>query len=170
MSQGAPLVTQFSARVSDRPEKIAMELERLLGTVVSHVEFGDNQLLEVMGSDHDGQARWQLSIRGSARFTFSHNSEGSSWLVEANFDAGGMVRSSERAMILAICGARVESFRIEEEGLFIRSDDGRGIEVAFELNEDGIVFTILPDQAHPSTCRLVLPAELDNGRSVSDAP
>lgn len=167
--QSGALVTQFSVDASNRPDRTDPKFERLLGTVVSGIEFGDGRLLEVTGSDRGGQARWRLSVRGSARFTFSHSSEDRSWFVEANFDAGGAVRSSERMMILAICGALVESFRIKEEGLFIRSDDGRGIEVPYELNEDGIVINILPDEVRSSPCRIVLPAELSSERTESDA-
>lgn len=141
---------------SGGPDDAQMAFARVPGTVISGIDIGDG-LLEVTGSDRSGHARWRVGIRGSARFTFSHTSENRSWLVEANFDASGIVRGSERTMILALCGAVIDTFQIEKSGLFIRSDDGRGIEVPYALNEDGIVVDILPDRAQPGPCCILLP-------------
>ena len=133
------------------------EFERLVGTRVSRVDFIDSAALVVEGHDAEGGACWRLIVHGSARFTFSHGSEDHPWLVEANFDPGGTVRKNDRAMISAVCGAVVASFRADGEGLFIGSDDGRGIEVPHELNDDGIILELLADGAEPR--RIVLTAE-----------
>jgi hypothetical protein len=153
----------FANVASAQPRSTGMECDRLLGTVVSGINFNDNRLLEVEGRDRNGPVRWRVTIRGSARFTFSHSSESGSWLVEANFDAGGTARSSEQAMILAMCGAVVEFFRIKGEALFIGSNDGRAIEVPYDLNEEGIVINILPDEVGRTSTRIVLATGLDNG-------
>jgi hypothetical protein len=153
----------FANVASGQPGSAGMEFAQLLSTVVSAIHLNDNRLLEVEGRDRDGAARWRVSIRGSARFTFSHSSERGSWLVEANFDVGGKVRSSEQAMILAMRGAMIESFRVEGETLFIRSNDGRAIEVPCDLNEDGIVINILPDEVGRTPTQIVLGTSLDDG-------
>lgn len=158
--QDGPVVTTASANAEYLCGENSVAFERLLGTTVSRIAFIDNRGLEVEGSDPDGQARWKLTVFGSARFTFSHGSENSPWLVEANFDPGGTVRKNDQAMISATCGAVVASVRADEIGLAIASDDGRGIEVPLELNEDGIGLEILPDDAHPTPCRIELAGEL----------
>lgn len=149
----APEVIAYAGEMMGEPE---VELVRLLGTVVSHVDFREDGSVKIKGRDTDGLERWSLTISGSARFTFAHKSGSKSWLVEANFDAGGAMRGSDRTMICAISGALVESFRVEEGGLHIRSDDGRGIEVPLALNEEGLVIEVLPDEVRPLGCRLVL--------------
>jgi len=155
--QGAAL-GGFPAFPGEKPGSTGTEFERLVGTVISGINFNDNRLLEVEGRDRDGHLRWRVSVPGSARFTFSHSSPDRAWLVEANFDAGGLSRRSEQAMILAMCGAVVQSFRVEGGALFIRSDDARAIEVPAELNDDGIVIHILPDEAGGATTRIVVSA------------
>lgn len=144
------------AVVSGGSGEPSVEISRLLGTVVSNVTLSDDGILELKGRDSTGEERWRLSIAGSARFTFSPNISDKSWLVEANFDAGGSLRSSDRAMILAVCGAVIASVRAENEGLLILSDDGRAIEVPYALNEESVVINILPDKDHHSPCRIVL--------------
>lgn len=134
-----------------------IDFSRLLGTIVSEVDISDDGILELKGRDRAGEERWRLSIAGSARFTFSHKYPGRSWFVEANFDAGGSLRSSDRAMMLAVCGAWIESFRAEEDRLLIHSDDGRAIEVPYALNEEGIVINILPHDDHGTPCQIALP-------------
>jgi hypothetical protein len=159
-NQGDALAVLFKIDAHDAGEA-PVELERLLGTVVSGIDFGDDGALEVKGNSRDGQVLWRLRIGGSARFTFSYKSENSSWLVETNFDRGGAVRSSERSMMHAIRGALVASFRAEKEGLFIRSDDGRGIEMPYALNEDGIIIDILLHSDRPAfPRRILLPSDL----------
>ena len=152
---------------SDGPGSTGKAFDRLVDTVISGFDFDDNQLLQVEGQDRSGSARWRVIIRGSARFTFSHSSEIGSWLVEANFDAGGVPRRSEQSMILAMCGAVVKSFGVKGEALFIGSDDGRAIEVPYDLNEEGVVINILPDEAGSSTTRIVLANGLDDRQSGS---
>lgn len=135
------------------------DFSRLRGTVISDVNLGDDGILELKGRDRDGAERWRLRIGGSARFTFSPALPQRSWQVEANFDAGGSLRSSDRTMISAVCGAVIEGFRAEEDGLLIHSDDGRAIEVPYALNEDGIAISILPEDDQPRPCLIVLPGE-----------
>lgn len=167
--QGDALATLFGVDAHDGPDKAPVELERLLGTVVAGIDFDIVGALEVKGNDRDGQARWRLRIGGSARFTFSHKSQNDSWLVEANFDGSGPLRSSERSMMLAICGASVASFRAEKDGLFIQSNDGRGIEMPYALNEDGIIIEVLPNSDRPTfPRRIVLPGDLGGARSDGD--
>ena len=134
-----------------------MQFSRLLGTAVSDVRLSEDGSLEIRGRDSAGEDRWLLSVGGSARFTFSPTFSERSWLVEANFDAGGSLRSSDLAMMLAACDAVIATFRADKERLLIRSDDGRAIEVPYALNEESVVLTILPDEDYPSLCRIVLP-------------
>jgi len=156
------------ATITQTPADSGIVFERLRGTTVSSLNFNDYRLLEVEGQDHDGQTRWRVSVRGSARFTFSHSSRGRSWLVEANFDAGAPTRTSEQVMMLAMCGAVVETFRVEGGALFIGSDDGRTVEMPSALNEEGIVIDILPDEADGTSTRIVLGSGLEICSSEGD--
>jgi len=159
-NRGPALVAKFPVNASDWSGEDGMEFERLVGTVVSHIDFVDNRIVEIEGRDRDGQARWRLSILGSARFTFSRIAPDSAWLVECNFDRGGTIRSADKTMMMALCGAVVESFRAEEQGLFIASADGRAIEVPYELNDEGVVVTILPHEVDAAPERIVLTGDL----------
>ncbi|MET1755665.1 hypothetical protein ABVV53_09365 [Novosphingobium sp. RD2P27] len=152
------IAAQLPDNTEGQPGPCARRFEDLQGTIVAEIDL-EGAALEVTGKSADGQERWRLSIPGSARFIFSHKSEGRAWLVEANFDAGGSVRSSDRAMFLAMCGAHVQSVSADDEALRIESDDGRAIEVPYDLNDESIGFTILRDESDSAACRVVLQAD-----------
>ena len=136
-------------------------LERLRGTIVSAVAFDARGHLRVSGGDPAGRLGWTLTVRGSARFTFAHVSERGTWLVEANYDAGGTVRSSDREMMLAACGAVVDSVRVDEIGLFIRSDDGRAIEIVHAVDgEEDLVLEIMAGEEGAGPTLIALPGDL----------
>lgn len=125
-----------------------MDFGFFLGSMISNIEFLD-QTLEIIGCDRDQEQLWRLRVTGSARFTFSNTGRNGTWLVEANFDAGGHVRSAERTAILATCGAAIDSFIMDEDGLMLKSDDGRAVEIPFALNEHGIGLEIRPNRDEP---------------------
>jgi hypothetical protein len=150
------LRTAQGADETHSPAKLVAEFERLIGTVISGIKIGDDRALEIMGSDRDGAAFWRLRVVGSARFTFSDNSASPRWLVEANFDAGGVIRRSEWEMMLALRGASVSSFTAGRDELIILSDDGRGLEVPYVLNDDGLTLEILPGNHNPIPGRIIL--------------
>lgn len=128
---------------SDCGEQNADAIGRFFASsIVSRIDF-HHRMLEITGRK-DGGESWRLTVTGSARFTFSNDGKNGRWLIEANFDAGGHVRSAERNAILAACGASIDHFRLDDEGLFLNSDDGRAIEMPFALNEQGLAFEAFP--------------------------
>lgn len=127
-----------------------------LGSMISNIEFLD-QKLEIIGRDADEEERWRLRVTGSARFTFSNTGKNGTWLVEANFDAGGHVRSAERTVILATCGAAIDSFGVDQDGLTLTSDDGRTVEIPFALNEQGIGLEIRSNREAPILTTIIAP-------------
>ncbi|MEW9853715.1 hypothetical protein [Novosphingobium sp. M1R2S20] len=149
--QGCALPTPLAVTASTRSDTLDEQFARLLGTRIHMIEFASSGLLEIKGRDTEGRPCWTLIVAGSARFTFANRASNGSWQVEANFDAGGTVRSSDRSMILAMCGMVVSSFLAGADHLVVESDDGRRIEVPYDLNEDGIVINIhaRTDQGKP---------------------
>ena len=158
ISAGPSPLPQFAA---DAEGGAGFALEALQGTTVSGIAFDAQGHLKVSGSDRSGRRCWSLTVRGSARFTFAHASPRGGWLVEANYDAGGTVRSSDREMMLAACGACVDSARVDEIGLFIRSDDGRAIEIVHAVDgEEDLVLEIAPGEAGSESTLIALPSDL----------
>ncbi|WP_114954256.1 hypothetical protein [Sphingosinicella terrae] len=157
-----PAFVRTETEAEARAAALGAALDALCGTLVSEIGFDTDGALAVVGRDEEGELRWRLAVRGSARFTFSHRSGDRRWLVEANYDAGATLRMSERAMILTLCGAVVESFHVDGEGLFIRSDDGRAIEIVHAVSGgEELVIEIAPAEPEAQKLRIVLPDELE---------
>ena len=153
-----PFLSHPGSDAEARAAALGALLDGLCGSRVAEIDFADGAL-SLTGRDAELAPAWRIVVRGSARFTFSHRSGDRRWLVEANFDAGGKLRNSDRAMILATTGAVIESFHIDGEGLFLRSDDGRAIEIVHAVS--GGAEVVLEIGAGADATRIVLPDEME---------
>lgn len=142
----APLPS-YEIMISTEEQTNHSLLNRLKDTVVSNILFSDaddQSTVSILGSAADGRPAWQLTVAGSARFTFCNPAAPNAWLVEANFDSGGMIRRSERSMMLAMCGAVIHDVETDK-GLNLRSQDGRAIEIAYVLNAEGVALKLMSE-------------------------
>lgn len=122
---------------------VSEALQKLVGSKVREVYFEESLGLLIKGvsSNDQDEVLWRLLILGSARFTFSNQTEQGSWLVEANFDAGGLIRRNERVMMQSLQGAILDEVD-SHKGLSLRSHDGRALEIPYVLNEEALILEI----------------------------
>ncbi|PWG03509.1 hypothetical protein [Sphingosinicella humi] len=138
-----------------------MILEELHGTTISDVCFDGHGPIVVTGSYVDEEVRWKITACEAARFTYAHEVDSRSWFLEVEYEHDSDRSLNEQRMLWAMRDAFIRSFRVENHGVFLESDDGRGIEIYYSENGSNGVTIELSSATSNLPSAMVLPKDLD---------
>lgn len=138
-----------------------MIFEELQGTTISDVSFDHHGPIEITGNVPDtDEMSWKIIAWKTARFTYSHEVEGRSWFVEVEYQHDRGLSLNEKRMLCAMNEAVIRSFRVEGHGVFIESDDGRGIELYYDDNSPSGILIDLGTERPNTPAAIELPKDL----------